>query len=162
MFIRKKNARHLKKISQAEHEHTWFIHTHTHRNHVQNMNTGMTQALRCMLLRQTGIKRCIIWPETQTHTQSILSIFSLSLYHTHTQTRVHVSVRQIQRCDILYLQCTDSLVIKHLNEQITSFPIWKFHYDFHNWIPNLISAPGLNSMWFEGECRCCQRSWTLV
>lgn len=62
---------------------------------------------------------------------------------------------------VAYLWSTDLLVIKHLNEQITSFPIWKFHYHFHNWIPYLISAPGLSGMWFQGECRCCQRSWTL-
>lgn len=99
-------------------------------------------------------------PKTNAHIQYSVS-FPPSLKHNYTVKLVSMSPSARSR-GVTYLQCTDPLVIKHLNEQITSFPIWKFHYHFHNWIPNLISAPGLNSMWFWGECRCCQRSWTLV
>lgn len=81
--------------------------------------------------------------------------------HTHTLKPTSIPW-SFKSSGVMYLQLTHPLVIKHLNEQITSFPIWKFHYHSHNWIPNLITFPGLNSRWFQGECRRCLGSLRLA
>lgn len=79
------------------------------------------------------------------------------------------STSPVLKCSgAVYLYLAHSLVIKHLSEQIKSFPIWKFHYHCCNWIPNLISTPLRNSRWCWGGCRTLSKyrevtgSWGTV